>query len=555
MKKITLLMALVFSSSLMFGQVLSEDFEGGLSLPAGWTNNEIAAMGGTWGFASGGEAIGYNSPNTIYYDDGLLFGNYAVFDSDGIGNDGNAEEAALESPAFDVSAATNVILSFNHFFTAGYGGQGFVEVFDGTTWVQVASYSGADQAASSFGLEEINVSTEIAGVANAQVRFRWVGDWSWGWAVDNIEINAPSCIDPTGFAVGPNGVTSTSFDIEWTDPNGGGTVFDIEWGPVGFLPGLGNMVNDLAATNYEFTGLTADTEYEFYITANCTGGLGDSDQVGPISFLTAFNCSSYGLPYFEDWSNLNAYSSCYTAEDTNTDGLSWSFNDVNDLDGDGTEDNIVNIFPQAANVAKDDWLFTPAISGTMGGEYTVTVTYNAVDFQATANESFDLVITDTPSSTATTQTVIGSYNSIIQAGVFGDTGGNDLITQAYTSTATYNATADGDFHVAIHANTPAAGSDVFFFLTIEVTETLSIDEFNQNTFTHNYNKDLETLTLESSNLEMTNIEIYSILGQNVISKPLSSTREVIDVASLNDGVYLAKVFADGGSKTIKFVKN
>ena len=54
---------------------------------------------------------------------------------------------------------------------------------------------------------------------------------------------------------------------------------------------------------------------------------------------------------------------------------------------------------------------------------------------------------------------------------------------------------------------------------------------------------------------MTNIEIYSILGQNVISKPLSSTREVIDVASLNDGVYLAKVFADGGSKTIKFVKN
>ncbi|GAB4155789.1 MAG: hypothetical protein Tsb0033_05490 [Winogradskyella sp.] len=374
--------------------------------------------------------------------------------------------------------------------------------------------------------------------------------------VDNIIVEEiPSCFDPSDFALGPNGITETSADIAWTDANGGGTVFDIEWGLDGFTPGSGTMINDIAATNYEFTGLTPDTDYDFYITANCTGGLGDSDQVGPISFLTAFDCSSYGLPYFEDWSNLNAFASCYTAEDTNADGLSWLFNDVNDLDGDGTEDNIVNIFPQAANVAKDDWLFTPAISGTMGGEYTVTVTYNAVDFQATANESFDLVITDTPSSTAPTQTVIGSYNSITQAGVFGDTGGNDLITQAYTSSATYNATADGDFHVAIHANTPAAGSDVFFFLTIEVTETLSIDEFNQNTFTHNYSKDLETLTLESSNLEMTNIEIYSILGQNVISKPLSSTREVIDVASLNDGVYLAKVFADGGSKTIKFVKN
>jgi hypothetical protein len=555
MKKITLLMALVFSSGLMFAQVLSEDFEGGLSLPAGWTNNEIAPMGGTWSFATGGEAIGYNSPNTIYYDDGLLFGNYALFDSDGIGNDGNAEEAALESPAFDVSGATNVILSFNHFFTAGYGGQGFVEVFDGTTWVQVASYSGADQAASSFGLEEINISTEVAGISNAQVRFRWVGDYSWGWALDNVEVSAPTCIDPSAFILGPNGITNTTFDVAWTDSNGGGTVFDIEWGTEGFLLGTGTMVNDITTTSYEFTGLMPDTSYQFYITANCTGGNGDSAQIGPINFLTTFDCSSYGLPFSEDWSNLNAYASCYTAEDTNIDGLSWEFNDVNDLDGDGTEDNIVNIFPQAANVAKDDWLFTPPISGTMGGEYTVTVTYNAVDFQATANESFDLVITDTPSSTATTQSVIGSYNSITQAGVFGDTGGNDLITQAYTSTATYNATADGDFHVAIHANTPAAGSDVFFFLTIEVTETLSIDDFEQNTFTHNYDKISETLNIESSNLVMTNIEVYSILGQKVIFRPLSNTSESINVSSLNDGVYLAKVFIGGNFKTIKFVKN
>jgi hypothetical protein len=555
MKKITLLMALVFSSGLMFAQVLSEDFEGGLSLPAGWTNNEIAPMGGTWSFATGGEAIGYNSPNTIYYDDGLLFGNYALFDSDGIGNDGNAEEAALESPAFDVSGATNVILSFNHFFTAGYGGQGFVEVFDGTTWVQVASYSGADQAASSFGLEEINISTEVAGISNAQVRFRWVGDYSWGWALDNVEVSAPTCIDPSAFILGPNGITNTTFDVAWTDSNGGGTVFDIEWGTEGFLLGTGTMVNDITTTSYEFTGLMPDTSYQFYITANCTGGNGDSAQIGPINFLTTFDCSSYGLPFSEDWSNLNAYASCYTAEDTNIDGLSWEFNDVNDLDGDGTEDNFVNIFPQAANVAKDDWLFTPPISGTMGGEYTVTVTYNAVDFQATANESFDLVITDTPSSTATTQSVIGSYNSITQAGVFGDTGGNDLITQAYTSTATYNATADGDFHVAIHANTPAAGSDVFFFLTIEVTETLSIDDFEQNTFTHNYDKISETLNIESSNLVMTNIEVYSILGQKVIFRPLSNTSESINVSSLNDGVYLAKVFIGGNFKTIKFVKN
>jgi bifunctional DNase/RNase len=54
---------------------------------------------------------------------------------------------------------------------------------------------------------------------------------------------------------------------------------------------------------------------------------------------------------------------------------------------------------------------------------------------------------------------------------------------------------------------------------------------------------------------MTNIEVYSILGQKVIFRPLSNTSESINVSSLNDGVYLAKVFIGGNFKTIKFVKN
>ncbi len=109
------------------------------------------------------------------------------------------------------------------------------------------------------------------------------------------------------------------------------------------------------------------------------------------------------------------------------------------------------------------------------------------------------------------------------------------------------------FVTAQNCSGTSTASPVYSFTT-EV-DPLSTNEFESNTFTHSYSKSLETLTLESSNLEMTSIEIYSILGQNVISKPLSNTREVIDIASLNDGVYLAKVFADGSSRTIKFVKN
>ncbi|MBV7269267.1 T9SS type A sorting domain-containing protein [Winogradskyella sp. WHY3] len=90
---------------------------------------------------------------------------------------------------------------------------------------------------------------------------------------------------------------------------------------------------------------------------------------------------------------------------------------------------------------------------------------------------------------------------------------------------------------------------------IGIDVTLSINEFEQNVFTHNYDKVSKTLNLESSNSEMTNVEVYSLLGQSVVSKPLSNTSESIDVSSLNDGVYLAKVSINGNSKTIKFVKN
>lgn len=129
MKNFTLLL-LFISVNFAFSQVLSEDFEVGLSLPSGWTNNDIAGGGEVWTFGSGGEAVGYNPPNTIYYTDGLMAGNYALFDSDGYGGS-IAEEAALESPSFNCSGLTAVQLSFNHFFTAGYGGIGYVEVYNG----------------------------------------------------------------------------------------------------------------------------------------------------------------------------------------------------------------------------------------------------------------------------------------------------------------------------------------------------------------------------------------------------------------------------------------
>ncbi|OUS00464.1 hypothetical protein A9Q86_10860 [Flavobacteriales bacterium 33_180_T64] len=90
--------------------------------------------------------------------------------------------------------------------------------------------------------------------------------------------------------------------------------------------------------------------------------------------------------------------------------------------------------------------------------------------------------------------------------------------------------------------------------SIEAGQTLSVDDFESNTFTHAYNKDTDKLTLESSNLPLSNIDLFNILGQRVINQSLSNSNETIDMSSLTDGIYLAKVSIQGKTQTIKILK-
>ena len=545
MKKITLLF-LLLTASFSFGQVLSEDFEGGLTIPAGWTNNDIAGSGELWIIENTGEAIGFNDPNTIYYDNTIV-GGYAVFDSDAAGV-GPAEETALESPSFDATTISgDILLSFDHFFTAGYGGNGFVEVFDGSTWIEVAMYTGADQNDSSTGLVEIDVTTQLAAATNAQVRFRWVGDYAWGWAVDNVIVDAaPLCTVPSDFVLGALGITPTSAEIAWTDTNAPGTVFDIEYGPEGFMLGDGTVVNDVGDLSYNFTGLDPDTAYEFYITANCTAGLGDSEQVGPIAFLTAFDCTTYGVPYDENFDNANAFS-CFTTEDVDGDTLSWISQQDLDLDGDLVNETFAtNANGDPATLMKDDWLFSPAITLMGGVDYDVTSRFNV--FGGTPNASLEAFIVDAPSSLSPPFTTLFSNTGITTQGAF-----ETLETMAYEEVNTFQVDNDGDYYIA-YRSFGAGDSGFVLLFNSSLQPTLSVNEFDSNTFTHSYNKDTDQLTLDSSGSPLSGIEMYNILGQRVINRSLSQNNEVIEMGALKDGIYLAKINIQGQTKTIKVLK-
>ncbi|MFD1017506.1 T9SS type A sorting domain-containing protein [Winogradskyella rapida] len=86
-------------------------------------------------------------------------------------------------------------------------------------------------------------------------------------------------------------------------------------------------------------------------------------------------------------------------------------------------------------------------------------------------------------------------------------------------------------------------------------EELSVEDYSKDKVSHFYDQTTKTFNIETVNSPFTNVEIYSLLGNKVISKSLTSTTEAIDVSKLSSGVYLAKVSVNGSTETIKFSKN
>ncbi len=220
---------------------------------------------------------------------------YMRVDSDLNGNAIHMIET-MESPAIDAStlAGGNLLLDFDHYYRDVFGSDsGAVEVYDGTSWINVASFGSTLGA---WGAPD-HQTIDITAYANAdlKVRFRYDdGDsWAWYWSVDNISIAEVGCLTPS--ALGATNITSSSADVYWT--TGGATNWNIEYDTTGFAPGTGNVV---AATNDTTTlsGLMPNTTYDFYVQDSCSA-TSVSTWVGPFSFTTA--CVAFVAPYTESF--------------------------------------------------------------------------------------------------------------------------------------------------------------------------------------------------------------------------------------------------------------
>jgi hypothetical protein len=166
---------------------INENFStaSGSTPPAGWVNNIIAGsvVFDTWRF---------NNPGGRFTS-APISSPFAVFDSDNLSSGGGAENVALESPAFNTTGATNVHIHWDQYFNGIFNSTDsiVVEAFDGTTWNKVYASTSSSSITNS---PDIDATCVIANKATAKVRFRFVGNYSWWWIIDNIQVYRTSPI-------------------------------------------------------------------------------------------------------------------------------------------------------------------------------------------------------------------------------------------------------------------------------------------------------------------------------------------------------------------------
>ena len=262
---ITLILLCLVKMS-VYGQmyILNEDFTtaSGTQPPFGWLNSMVNGQAGdVWNFSNPGNRS-LSFPIT---------GTFAIFDAANYSSAGGSEEAILESPYFDATVSNHILLFFDQFLSASSGAQASVEVYNGSNWTTVAVYTTSN---SSTLHTKIDISAVAGSISNAKVRFRWQGNSSGYWAIDNLRILSPLSLDagisnldspvmpiPAGIHpikvslinYGYNALTSTT--INWS-VNGtlqtpypwtgslmyGDTMHAINIGSLSFLPGQKNRI-------------------------------------------------------------------------------------------------------------------------------------------------------------------------------------------------------------------------------------------------------------------------------------------------------------------------
>ena len=181
--------------------------------------------------------------------------------------------------------------------------------------------------------------------------------FEWGFCFDSATITSatpPSCPDPLMLTA--SNITDTTVDLAWTE-SGSATAWDIEVLTTG-TPPTGVPTASGVTNPYTLTGLMENTEYDYYVRANC-GVDGTSALIGPFMFTTA--CAPIAAPYTENFETFTTGVAAFVSENcwTGTGGAYyWE-------SAPGTDAGSAGIGPDPS-ITTGNYFYTEASGGVSG---------------------------------------------------------------------------------------------------------------------------------------------------------------------------------------------
>ncbi|MCF6349740.1 MAG: proprotein convertase P-domain-containing protein [Flavobacteriaceae bacterium] len=314
-------------------------------------------------------------------------------------------------------------------------------------------------------------------------------------------------------------IASTSADLGWTVGPDAESMWDVEWGPVGFLPGteteLG-MVSDTPDNPFTAIDLTITTDFEFYVRAACNAN-DSSDWVGPFAFTTL------GLPIVD------------CADHTSSPAA--IIDDAND------PVDVITVPADAGNITDLNVIID--ITHTWTSDLEITLTSPAgtvVDLffnKCAARRDINIMFDDEGASL-----ICGSLLFPV-IGVF--VPDNPL-------SAFDGEPFEGDWTLTVvdSANDDDGVLNTWCLIA-DTDATASITDNIIEGFEFYPNPANDVINLKALNT-IDNIELFNALGQKVITQTINETTSQLDISRLSTGFYVMKVTSNNQVASYQIIK-
>lgn len=292
--------------------------------------------------------------------------------------------------------------------------------------------------------------------------------------VGAYEINVLGCTGPIGLST-----DSLSFDaarIIWFSSQ---SMWNLEYGLQGFTPGTGTVVRGISTNPYLITGLSPNTDYQFYLQDSCSSG--NSSWIGPATFRTLKDVDANLLGFINPRANGCADPAVPIQVSVRNDGVlpltSFSVN----LDYSGfISGNLNQTFTTNLGTGAIDTFTIGTLNLSLGGTLNLNALATVANDRDTLNnrkvQTSNIISVAAPIVSALADTVcigqgatlsVTNPNPSISVGWFNAAGtqigtGNTFVTPPITANTTFTARGLGNVEYPVGPADTSFGSAAAF---------------------------------------------------------------------------------------------